>query len=169
MGKLDKLQPAAVWNIFEKMSAIPRGSGNEAGVMTMFKAWSDERGLAWKEDAVGNLLIQIPATKGLEKAAPVLIQGHVDMVCEKNAATKHDFAKDPIRIQVQGDWVTADGTTLGSHNGIGVAAMLAVQLGAMRVLLRDPEGKTPWYQGMGILFYISGMMIAATALRGIGG
>ena len=87
MGKLDKLQPAAVWNIFEKMSEIPRGSGNETGVQNMFKAWADQRGLAWNQDAVGTLLVTIPATKGLEKAAPILIQGHVDMVCEQNAAT----------------------------------------------------------------------------------
>ncbi len=81
MGKLDKLQPAAVWQIFEKMNDVPRGSGNETGVMAMLQAWADERGLVWRDDAVGNLLIEIPATKGLEKAAPVLIQGHVDMVC----------------------------------------------------------------------------------------
>jgi dipeptidase D len=145
MGKLDKLKPAAVWNIFEKMSAIPRGSGNEAGVMTLFKGWADERGLKWDEDAVGNLLISIPATKGLEKAAPVLIQGHVDMVCEKNGATKHDFEKDPIKLQVKGDWVTADGTTLGADNGIGVAMGLAladdpsVAHGPIEVLLTVDE------------------------------
>ncbi len=126
MGKLDKLQPAAVWRVFELLSGVPRGSGNEKGVMDALKAWADERGLAWKQDEVGNLLITIPATKGLEKAAPVLIQGHVDMVCEKNAATKHDFLTDPIRLQVKGDWVTADGTTLGADNGIGVAMGLAL-------------------------------------------
>ena len=71
MGKLDKLQPAAVWQIFENMNDIPRGSGNETGVMTMLKGWADARSLAWREDAVGNLLIEIPATKGLEKAGCV--------------------------------------------------------------------------------------------------
>jgi len=126
MGKLDKLQPSAVWRVFELLSGVPRGSGNEQGVMNALKAWADERSLAWKEDKVGNLLITIPGTKGLEKIAPVLIQGHVDMVCEKNAATKHDFATDPIKLQVLGDWVTADGTTLGADNGIGVAMGLAL-------------------------------------------
>jgi dipeptidase D len=145
MGKLDKLQPAAVWRIFEAMSDIPRGSGDETAVMTMFKGWADERGLAWKEDAVGNLLISIPATKGLDKAAPVLIQGHVDMVCEKNTATKHDFATDPIKLLIEGDWVTADGTTLGADNGIGVAMGLAladdpsVPHGPIEVLLTVDE------------------------------
>jgi len=126
MGKYDTLKPAAVWQIFGAMSKIPRGSGNEAAVQSMFKDWANERGLGVAEDAVGNLLISIPATKGHEKAAPVLIQGHVDMVCEKNAATKHDFEKDPIKLEVEGDWVTAAGTTLGADNGIGVAMGLAV-------------------------------------------
>jgi len=126
MGKLDKLQPAAVWKIFDDMSQVPRGSGNETGVMKLFGEWADARGLAWKQDEVGNMLVSIPGTKGLEKAKPVLIQGHVDMVCEKNAATKHDFDKDPIKLKINGDWVTADGTTLGADNGIGVAMGLAL-------------------------------------------
>ena len=126
MGKLDNLQPAAVWRIFEQMSEVPRGSGDETAVQAMFKAWADQRGLAWKEDKVGNLLISIPGSPGCEKAAPVLIQGHVDMVCEKNAATKHDFAADPIKLKIEGDWVTAEGTTLGADNGIGVAMGLAL-------------------------------------------
>jgi dipeptidase D len=145
MGILDTLQPAAVWNIFEKMSDIPRGSGNETGVMNMFKAWADGLGLDWNEDAVGNLLVSIPGTKGLEKATPVLIQGHVDMVCEKNAATKHDFENDPLKLKVNGDWVTAEGTTLGADNGIGVAMGLAlaqdktVAHGPVEVLLTVDE------------------------------
>lgn len=145
MGKLDQLKPAAVWKIFEKMTAIPHGSGNEAAIQAMFKAWADERGLEWKEDAVGNLLIRIPATAGLEKAAPVLIQGHVDMVCEKNSATKHDFATDPLKLMIDGDWVTAEGTTLGADNGIGVSMGLAladddsVAHGPIEVLLTVDE------------------------------
>ena len=145
MPSYDKLQPRAVWEIFGRMAAIPHGSGDEAAVQAMFKEWAAARGLAWKEDAVGNLLIEIPASPGHESAPPVLVQGHVDMVCEKNAATKHDFAKDPIRIKVDGDWVTADGTTLGADNGIGVAMGLAlaedtsVQHGPIEVLLTIDE------------------------------
>ena len=166
MGKLDKLQPAAVWNIFEKMSDIPRGSGNETGVMEMFKAWADERNLSWNQDAVGNLLVTIPATKGLEKAAPVLIQGHVDMVCEKNAATKHDFEKDPLKLKVNGDWVTAEGTTLGADNGIGVAMGLAlaedqtVAHGPVEVLLTvDEERGLTGAAGVQAGFFKSRQMI----------
>jgi len=126
MSSYDALQPKAVWQIFGEMCKVPHGSGNEAGIQAMFKGWADQRGLAWQEDAVGNLLVRIPATEGREKAAPILIQGHVDMVCEKNNDTKHDFAKDPIKVKVEGDWVTADGTTLGADNGIGVAMGLAL-------------------------------------------
>ena len=126
MSKYDTLQPRSVWKIFGEMSKVPRGSGNETGVMNMFKAWADERKLVWRDDAVGNLLVEIPGSKGREKAKPVLVQGHVDMVCEKNSGTKHDFEADPIRLKVAGGWVEADGTTLGADNGIGVAMGLAV-------------------------------------------
>ncbi len=166
MAKLDKLQPAAVWQIFEKMCDIPHGSGNEAGVMRMFKGWADERGLSWSDDKVGNLLIRIPATKGLEKAAPMLIQGHVDMVCEKNSATKHDFETDGLKLQVNGDWVTAEGTTLGADNGIGVAMGLAladdskVVHGPVEVLLTvDEERGLTGAAGVEVGFFESRRMI----------
>ena len=145
MGKLDNLQPASVWSIFEMISAIPRGSGDEAGVMAALKTWADARSLPWQQDAVGNLLVSIPATKGLEGAPPLLIQGHVDMVCEKNAATRHDFAKDPIRLVVEGDWIRAEGTTLGADNGVGCAMGLAladdpsVAHGPLEILLTIDE------------------------------
>jgi dipeptidase D len=165
MGKLDKLQPAAVWQIFEKMNEVPRGSGNEAGVMTMLKGWADERSLAWREDAVGNLLIRIPASKGREKAAPVLVQGHVDMVCEKNAATKHDFTADPIRMKIEGDWVTAEGTTLGADNAIGCAMGLAladdksVEHGPIEILLTvDEERGLTGAAGVQPGFFTAGTM-----------
>ncbi len=166
MGKLDKLQPAAVWRIFEKMAEIPHGSGNETAIQNMFKAWADERGLEWDEDKVGNLLIRIPGTKGLEKAAPVLVQGHVDMVCEKNAAVRHDFEKDPLKLKIEGDWVTAEGTTLGADNGIGVAMGLAladdksVAHGPVEVLLTvDEERGLTGAAGVEAGFFSAGKMI----------
>lgn len=145
MTQYDQLEPQAIWQIFGAMSQVPRGSGNEAGVMQMLRGWAQKRGLGVKADAVGNLLISIPATPGHEGAAPLLIQGHVDMVCEKNAATKHDFAKDPIRIVVDGDYVKADGTTLGADNGIGCAMGLALAVdpsavhGPVEILLTVDE------------------------------
>jgi dipeptidase D len=166
MGKLDQLKPAAVWNIFESMANIPHGSGNEAAIQAMFKEWADKRNLDWDEDEVGNLLVKIPATKGLEKSAPVLIQGHVDMVCEKNSATKHDFEKDALKLKVEGDWVTAEGTTLGADNGIGVAMGLAladdtsVAHGPIEVLLTvDEERGLTGAAGVQAGFFASRSMI----------
>ncbi|MFH1842099.1 MAG: aminoacyl-histidine dipeptidase [bacterium] len=126
MSKYESLQPRSVWRIFGEICKVPHGSGNETAIQNMFRAWAEKRNLEVKSDDVGNLLISIPASKGHEKAKPLLIQGHVDMVCEKNSDTKHDFEKDPIKVLVQGDWVTADGTTLGADNGIGVAMGLAI-------------------------------------------
>jgi dipeptidase D len=145
MSSYDNLEPRAVWQIFGELSKVPRGSGDEAGVMAMLKSWGGQRGLDVQEDEVGNLLVSIPASPGREQVPPILIQGHVDMVCEKNSGTKHDFAKDPIRLLVDGDWVTADGTTLGADNGIGVAMGLAlaedreVTHGPVEVLLTVDE------------------------------
>jgi len=126
MAKYDTLKPSSVWQIFGEISAIPRGSGNETAVMQWALDWAKKRGLAAKQDKVGNVLVSIPATKGLEKKPAVLVQGHLDMVCEKNSDVKHDFEKDPIKLKVEGDWVTADGTTLGADNAVGVAMGLAV-------------------------------------------
>lgn len=99
--------------------------------MAWLDALAKERGLPMRADEVGNRLLTAPGTPGLEGAPKLVIQGHVDMVCEKNSHVEHDFSRDPIRIQVDGDRVTADGTTLGADNGIGVATGLA--------MLDDPE------------------------------
>jgi dipeptidase D len=100
---------------------------NFPSVLAWLKAFADDRGLAWTQDTVGNIVIRRPGSGGGQDAPPVVIQGHVDMVCEKNAGTAHDFAADPIRLVLGDDgWLRADGTTLGADNGIGVAAALAV-------------------------------------------
>jgi dipeptidase D len=126
MSGIEALQPRAVWAVFAEMSKVPRASGNEAGVMEALEGWARVRNLPTRRDAVGNMLVSIPASSGRHDADPVLVQGHVDMVCEKNASTPHDFAKDPIRLRLDGDWLTAEGTTLGADNGIGCAMGLAV-------------------------------------------
>ncbi|MRR13325.1 beta-Ala-His dipeptidase, partial [bacterium] len=99
---------------------------NEAAATAHVVAVAARLGLPAKVDSVGNVLITKPGTPGLETKPPVLLQGHLDMVCEKNAATAHDFTRDPIRLVVAGDEVKADGTTLGADNGIGCAAALAL-------------------------------------------
>jgi dipeptidase D len=166
MSTLESLQPAVVWRVFDKMSAVPRGSGNEAAVLGMFKGWADRRGLAWKQDEVGNLLVCIPASPGRDNVPTLLIQGHVDMVCEKNAATAHDFTRDPLKLVVDGDWVKAAGTTLGADNGIGVAMGLAladdrtVPHGPVEVLLTvDEERGLTGAAGVEPGFFSAKMMI----------
>ena len=116
-----------VLNIFEQLSQIPRESGNEKAVSDWIKGWAQERGLKVRQDDIWNLLITKPAAEGYETHPPVLLQAHIDMVCEKNRNSSHDFTKDPILLKREGDWLTsATGTTLGADNGIGVSAAMAV-------------------------------------------
>ncbi|MBQ8718097.1 MAG: M20/M25/M40 family metallo-hydrolase, partial [Clostridia bacterium] len=120
------LSPAPVMCHFAAVSNIPRGSGNEAGVADYLVAFAHARGLACYRDTTNNVLIKAPATPGYENAPALLLQGHTDMVCEKNADTVHDFENDPIRLMLDGEYLRADGTTLGGDNGIAVAYMLAL-------------------------------------------
>ncbi len=120
------LEPKKVWEHFEKLSAIPRPSKHEKAAGDYVVSVAKARGMEWERDEVGNVVIRVPATKGREKAAITILQGHLDMVCEKNSGTVHDFLKDPIRLRVEGKVVKADGTTLGADNGIGVAMSLAL-------------------------------------------
>lgn len=123
---LAALSPAAVWSAFADLCAIPHPSRHEAAIIAMLKARADARGLDAEIDAKGNLIVRKPATPGKEGRPGVVLQSHVDMVPQANAGTRHDFAVDPIRPRVEGDWVLATGTTLGADNGIGAAAMLAL-------------------------------------------
>lgn len=123
---LSGLEPKLLWDHFAALAAIPRGSKNEAAATTHVVAFAARLGLPAKVDSVGNVVITKPGTPGLETKPPIVLQGHLDMVCEKNSGTAHDFTKDPIRLVVNGDEVKADGTTLGADNGIGCAAALAL-------------------------------------------
>jgi dipeptidase D len=115
-----------VLNIFEQLSAIPRGSGREEQLSHWLQERAAARGFACQADDAGNLLIRVPATPGRESAPAVILQGHMDMVCEKTPDSRHDFLTDPIRFIVDGDWLHADHTTLGADNGIAIALALAV-------------------------------------------
>ena len=123
---LASLKPSLLWKHFAALSAIPRCSRQEEKVLTHLKDQADAWGLAWKQDKVGNLVIRKPASAGREGHATVVLQGHVDMVCEQNRGRGHDFSCDPIELVVENGWVRANETTLGADNGIGAAAMLAV-------------------------------------------
>ena len=123
---LDQLEPKAVWKHFAALAAIPRASEKEAAARNYVLAVAGRLNLESVQDSVGNLVVRKPARPGREAAVPAALQGHLDMVCEKNEGTVHNFDTDPIRLAVDGDWLKADGTTLGADNGVGVAAALAV-------------------------------------------
>ena len=119
------LEPAAVWTHFARLCRIPRQSKAEGPLREEIRLWALARGLSATVDAAGNLLLRKPASGGLEKAPGVILQAHLDMLCQKEAETAHDFARDPIRPVRRDGWLLAEGTTLGADNGIGVALILA--------------------------------------------
>ena len=123
---LTSLKPALVWKHFAAMTQIPRPSFHEEKIRRYVLDVARSLGLECREDAAHNVYVRKPASKGMENRAGVILQAHLDMVPQKNNDKKFDFLKDPIRAYVDGDWVTADGTTLGADNGIGAAAILAV-------------------------------------------
>src|SRR5437764_2581005 len=120
------LEPKEVWKHFEALAKIPRPSTKEAAAREYVVAQAKRLGLETIHDNAGNTVIRKPAHLGRELAPMALLQGHLDMVCEKNEGTIHDFDKDPIKVLRDGDWLKADGTTLGADNGVGISAALAV-------------------------------------------
>ncbi len=126
MSFVAELDPKALWAHFDQILAIPRGSKEEDRIRAHVVAIAEGRGLECQIDGVGNVVVRKPGTAGRENAPATILQAHLDMVNEKNSDVVHDFSKDPIRPVMDGDYLTADGTTLGSDNGIGVAAMLAI-------------------------------------------
>ena len=123
---LQDVAPSVPLRFFEEISAIPRASGNEAGMADYLVAFAKAHGLFFSRDAVNNVLIKAPATKGRENEPAVILQAHTDMVTEKNADTVHDFQKDGIRLVREGDILHADGTTLGADDGFGVSMILGI-------------------------------------------
>lgn len=123
---IKELQPSAIWSYFYDITQIPRPSKKEERMLAYLLDFAAQHNLEAKQDKAGNILITKPATQGKEDVPTVILQSHVDMVCEKNADVTHDFDNDPIETVIDGDWVKANGTTLGADNGIGIAAQLAV-------------------------------------------
>ncbi len=122
----ENLKPANVWRYFGEIMQIPRPSKHEEKVSAYLQKFGKDLGLETLSDSLGNVLIRKPASKGYEKSAGVCLQAHMDMVCEKNGDKVFDFLKDGIQPILDGEWLTADGTTLGADDGIGVAAILAI-------------------------------------------
>ncbi len=145
MTKIKDIQPNEVWQIFDQMLQIPRPSKHEEKIQEWAVNFGKGLGLETIKDKAGNVVIKKPATPGMENRKGVILQGHLDMVPQKNSDKKHDFAADPIEAFVDGEWVTANGTTLGADNGIGVSASLAVlasdkvKHGPLEVLLTSTE------------------------------
>lgn len=122
---LSGLKPKELWKHFEKILSIPHCSGNEEQLGEYLLSFAKSKGLEAEKDANGNVVIRVPATEGHESSSTIVLQGHMDMVCEKNSDVDHDFFKDGIKVTLDGEWLTAQGTTLGADNGIGLAAALA--------------------------------------------
>jgi dipeptidase D len=122
---LDKLKPKEFWENFAAVCKIPHPSGQEQKLCGFIKDFAENLGLETLVDEVGNLLVKKPATAGMEKRRGVILQAHLDMVPEKNEDIKHDFAVDPIKPYIDGDWVKAEGTTLGADDGFGIASIMA--------------------------------------------
>ena len=123
---LTNVEPTEVLRFFEDLTFIPRESGNEKEVSDYLVNFAKERNLEYSRDAYNNVLIKKPATPGYEGHPGVILQAHTDMVCEKNPGVEHDFAKDPIDFEIDGDKIIAKETTLGADDGIGVAFCLAI-------------------------------------------
>jgi len=126
MSNIKDLAPVELWKHFHTLTQIPRPSKKEAEIIEYMKKFGEDLGLETIVDEVGNIIIKKPATAGMEDRKGVVLQGHLDMVPQKNSDKEFDFEKDPIEALIDGEWVTANGTTLGADNGIGVAAAMAV-------------------------------------------
>ncbi|MEN9876564.1 MAG: hypothetical protein RLZZ529_1561 [Bacteroidota bacterium] len=124
--EIRNLEPKVLWNQFANLNAVPRPSKKEDRVIAFMKDFGNQLGLETFEDTIRNVIIRKPATPGMENRKPVVLQGHLDMVHQKNADTQFDFDTQGIEMYVDGDWVRARGTTLGADNGLGVAAIMAI-------------------------------------------
>lgn len=165
-GIFENLEPRQVWEIFRDICTIPHGSKNEAGLRMYIEKIAAAHGCRFKVDSVGNICISVAPAPGCESAPTVVLQAHLDMVCEKNETTSHDFTRDGIRCIRNGDWLSADGTTLGADNGIGVAAAMAIALseelrhGPLEILLTvDEETGLTGAMGLAQDFFTGRMLI----------
>jgi dipeptidase D len=123
---LDNLEPRYLWQQFDRIRQVPRPSRHEEKIRAYVLEWAQAKGFEALTDDIGNVVVKVPATPGHEGAPTIVIQAHMDMVCEKNNDVDFDFMNDPIEVDRKGDWLVARGTTLGSDNGVGMAAGMAL-------------------------------------------
>ena len=154
MNKIE-LKPTAVFEQFAKINEIPRPSKHEEKMIEYLKTWGENRGLDTRVDETGNVIIRKPATKGYENRKTIILQSHMDMVCDKLVDVEFDFDHDPIKTYIDGEWLTAEGTTLGADDGIGCAIELAlldandIEHGPLEcVFTRDEETGLSGAEGM---------------------
>ena len=126
MYVLENLEPKKIFNFFEELTRIPRGSGNEKEVSDYLVNFGKERNLEVIQDKAYNVIIKKPGTAGYENSPAVILQGHMDVVCEKNQDTVHDFEKDPVKLVIDGDFIKGTGTTLGADNGVALALAMGI-------------------------------------------
>ncbi len=126
MTQIRTLNPQQLWSYFDDITKVPRPSGKEEKIIDFIIGFAEKHKLEYSRDEAGNILISKPASKGFEDRKPVCLQSHLDMVCEKDSTSKHNFETDPIQTVIDGDWVKAMGTTLGADNGIGIATQMAI-------------------------------------------
>ena len=124
--KISELEPKATWKYFEQICQVPRPSKKEEKIISFLMNWAKENSIEVKKDEIGNILMSKPASTGMENRKKVILQSHMDMVCEKNNDVEFDFDNDAIQAYIDGDWVKAKGTTLGADDGIGVAAQMDI-------------------------------------------
>ncbi|MDE6045880.1 MAG: beta-Ala-His dipeptidase, partial [Alistipes sp.] len=133
MSEIANLEPRLVWEQFDAITRVPRPSKKEGRIIEFLVDFAKQHGIEYRKDAVGNVVMRKPASPGFEERPSVILQSHMDMVCEKNSDVEFDFENDPIRTRIDGAWVRAEGTTLGADCGIGMAAALAMMI--------DPEAQ----------------------------
>lgn len=124
--ELSNIEPQIIWKNFSKLNAVPRPSKKEEKVIAFIKQFGENLGLPTTVDEVGNVIIKKPATAGMENRKSIVLQSHLDMVCQKNSDVNFDFETEGIKMEIDGDWVKAKGTTLGADNGLGVATIMSI-------------------------------------------
>ena len=120
------LAPKGIWKEFHGILSVPRPSKREAKMVAYLEKWANDHKVSYIKEECGNIIMSVPATPGMEDRQTIILQAHMDMVCEKNGDKVHDFENDPIEAVIKGEWVHANGTTLGADDGMGVAGALAV-------------------------------------------
>ena len=127
MSEITKLEPKLVWELFDAITRVPRPSKKEEKIREFLVDFAKKHNIDYQTDETSNVVMRVPGTKGYENRPCVILQSHMDMVCEKNSSVNFDFEKDPIDAYIDGDWVTARETTLGADNGMGAALAMAVR------------------------------------------